>query len=62
MEENRGKGRGGGGSQKKRDVCWDEGLLGAKDAAANLEKKKSPGRLLTSQSETDKVRREESAG
>lgn len=53
-----------GGSQGKRDVCWDEGLWGAKDAAADLGKKKrkSPGRLLTSRSETDKVRREEGAG
>lgn len=28
------KGGVGGGSQEKRDVCRDEGLRGAKDAAA----------------------------
>lgn len=32
---------GGGGSQEKRDVCWDEGLWGAKDAAAELGGKKN---------------------
>lgn len=33
------KGGVGVGSQEKRDVCRDEGLWGAKDAAADLEKK-----------------------